>query len=299
MAGAMGDVVAVEPVHRYLKKESPQCILVRLVWGPYSQLIKFDPNVDLVISVYKKRVELMYLLFLLDLIKSDKYRVINLYTQDEKFFRYKSYTFIDMFNKNAKEVRVDNHFHYGNLLQAFSFGAGLPRLNDRPKLYLSNMSKLPFNLPNRYIVIHPLSSSPENKGKNWDSKKWNELVNFLVSKNQFVVEIGSRSIVESDSSGFINLCGKLTLLENALIIKNCELFIGVDSGFAHFANALNIKKWIVLLGRYKSYKAEEYVPYSGLLKQDLDEIIVRYHGELFDMPVSLVIEKISKVSIII
>lgn len=291
MAGAMGDVVAVEPVHRYLKQEYPNRFSVRLVWSPYSQLVKFDPNIDLVVSVYKKRVELMYLLFFLKLVQSDKFKVINLYTCGEKFFRYKTDVFIDMFDKNAKEVRVDNHFLYGNLLQAFSFGAGLPKLNDKPKLYLSDGAKLPFDLPGKYIVIHPLSSSPENQGKNWDTDKWNELVKHLVSKDHHVVEIGSRSIIKNNSKKFTNLCGKVSLLEAALVIKDCELFIGVDSGFAHFANALNAKKWIVLLGKHKNYKADEYIPYSGLSKQELDEIIIRYEGDLFNMPLSMVIEK--------
>ena len=297
MAGAMGDVVAVEPVHRYLKKEYPDYLLVRLVWDPYTQIIKFDPNIDLIISVYKKRVELMYLLFFLKFIQGNKFKIVNLYTSGEKFFRNKTYTFINMFSENVKEVRVDNHFLYGNLLQAFSFGAGLPKLNDKPKIYLPNSVKLSLNLPNKYIVIHPLSTSPENQGKNWDNEKWNELVNYLVSKNHYVVEIGSRSIIKNNSKKFIKLCGMVSLLETAFVIKNCELFIGVDSGFAHFANALNIKKWIVLLGKYKNYKAEEYMPYSGLSKQELEEIITRYDGDLFDMPLSFVIEKMTKYNI--
>lgn len=295
MAGAMGDVVAVEPVHRYLKRECPNYLLVRLVWDPYSQLVKFDPNIDLIVSVYKKRVELMYLLFFLKLVQGNKFKIINLYTCGEKFFRYKTYTFVDMFDKNVKEVRVDNHFLYGNLLQAFSFGAGLPKLNDKPKLYLSPSIKPSFSLPRKYIVIHPLSSSPENQGKNWDNKKWNKLVNYLVSKDNHVIEIGSRSIIRNNSKKFTNLCGKVSLLETAFVIKDCELFIGVDSGFAHFANALNLKKWIVLLGKYKNYKTEDYIPYSGLSKQEIDEIIIRYDGDLFNMPISLVVEKLTKI----
>ena len=295
MAGAMGDVVAVEPVHRYLKKEYPNYFLVRLVWDPYSQLVKFDPNLDLIIPVYKKRVELMYLLFFLKLTQNKKLKIVNLYTGGEKFFRYKTYKFVDMFDEKTKEVRVDNHFQYGNLLEAFSFSSGLPKLNDKPKLYLPSNLKLLFNLPNKYIIIHPLSSSLENQGKNWDSKKWNELVNYLVSKNHYVIEIGSKSIIQNNSKSFISLCNKISLLEIALVIKDCELFIGVDSGFAHFANALNVKKWIVLFGKYKNYKAEEYMPYSGLSKQELDGIIIRYDGGLFDMPLSLVLEKLNKI----
>lgn len=292
MTGAMGDVVAVEPVHRYVKREYPDCLLVRLVWKPYAQLIKYDPNIDLIISVYRKRVELMYLLFFLKLAQNNKLKIINLYTNGEKFFRYKTYTFVDMFSKNAKEVSVENHFCYGNLLQAFSFGAGLPKLNDKPKLYLPSNFELSFHVPDRYIVIHPLSSNSENEGKNWDTKKWNELVDYLVSKNNYVIEIGSRSIIQNDSKYFIKLCGAVSLLQTAVVIKDCELFIGVDSGFAHFANALNVKKWIALLGKRQNYTAEEYVPYSGLSKQELDDIIVRYDDVLFNMPLSVVTKRL-------
>lgn len=91
------------------------------------------------------------------------------------------------------------------------------------------------------------------------------------------------------------MCGKVSLLEAAFIIKNCELYIGIDSGYAHFANALNVKKMIVLFGKYKNYKPENYIPFSGLSKEKLDDIIIRYDGNLFNMPLSSVIEKINKV----
>lgn len=295
MAGAMGDVVAVEPVHRYLKQQYPDHFLVRLVWCPYVELVKLDPNLDLIISVYKKRVELMYLLFFLRSIQNNKLKVVNLYTNGEKFFRHGTYKFIDMFDKNAKEVMVDNHFCYGNLLQAFSFGAGLPKLNDKPILYLPSNLKRLFNLPDKYIVIHPLSSSPENLGKNWDTRKWNELVDHLVSKGYYVVEIGSKSIIKNDSKYFVNLCSRISLLETAFVIEKCDLFIGVDSGFAHFANALNVKKWLVLLGKHKDYTTEEYVPYSGVSKDELENIIIRYNGILFDMPLSDVLGRLNYV----
>ncbi len=294
MAGAMGDIIAVEPVHRYLKKEYPNYFLVRLVWSPYEQIIKFDPNIDLIISTYKKRVELMYLLFLLKSVKGDRLKIVNLYTGGEKFFRYKIFKFVDMFKEGEREIKVDNHFCYGNLLQAFSFGAGLPKLNDKPKLYLPENFKSSVSLPEKYIVIHPLSSSPQNQGKNWDNQKWNELVGYLISNNFNVVEIGKKSIIKNNSDKFINLCDRISLLEIAFMIKRCDLFIGVDSGFAHFANALDIKKWIVLLGQHKNYAADQYVPYSGLTQEELNHIIIRYDGTLYDLSTMVVLDWIRK-----
>jgi len=56
------------------------------------------------------------------------------------------------------------------------------------------------------------------------------------------------------------LCGKVSLLEMAEVIRRATLFVGVESGPAHIANAVGTHG-IVMIGPYRGFG--QYVPYSG------------------------------------
>ncbi|MFH1525119.1 MAG: lipopolysaccharide heptosyltransferase II [Bacteroidota bacterium] len=93
---------------------------------------------------------------------------------------------------------------------------------------------------NKIIAIAP--------GSNWFTKRWpltyyQELVNILSKLNHGIVFIGSaeeRNICNDikPEENFINLAGKLSLLESAALISKCDLMICNDSGAMHLANAV-------------------------------------------------------------
>jgi heptosyltransferase-3 len=136
--------------------------------------------------------------------------------------------------------------------------AGLPALNEQPKLYLNESDKPLIQFPHRYIVIQVESNEEE---RNWEINKWIEITNYLVNEIGInVVELGYTSKLGITHDNYINLCGKLSLREIAYVISKSETFIGIDSAFAHLSNALDIKS-IILLGKYRIFKS--YNPYSG------------------------------------
>ena len=57
-----------------------------------------------------------------------------------------------------------------------------------------------------------------------------------------------------------SICGELTILESAEVIRRAKLFIGIDSGPAHLANALGTPG-VILMGSYLGF--ERYIPFSG------------------------------------
>ncbi|NJD38926.1 MAG: glycosyltransferase [Geobacter sp.] len=65
-----------------------------------------------------------------------------------------------------------------------------------------------------------------------------------------------------DSSGVsgINLCGKLTLLQTAAIVKRCCLAVGAETGTAHIACAVGTPQVIILGGGHFG----RFMPYSHL-----------------------------------
>jgi ADP-heptose:LPS heptosyltransferase len=67
------------------------------------------------------------------------------------------------------------------------------------------------------------------------------------------------------------------------IIRHAVLFIGVDSGFAHVANALAIPS-VLLLGRYRNF--DSYLPVR-LRKTD---IVVRSAAQAFTIEARQVID---------
>ena len=71
------------------------------------------------------------------------------------------------------------------------------------------------------------------------------------------------------------MTGKKDLNEMAGIIKNCFLFIGIDSGFAHIANAYE-KNAVILIGEFAGFK--NYMPYSGKFQNEKENTII-YHSD--------------------
>ena len=66
--------------------------------------------------------------------------------------------------------------------------------------------------------------------------------------------------------------------------------MGVESGFAHFANALT-KEALIFIGRHKNF--QRYMPYSGKYLNERDAHIVYFDEELKQMPFDFIREKSS------
>jgi heptosyltransferase-3 len=158
-------------------------------------------------------------------------------------------------------ILTNNYFNYGNILEVFAKVGGLPILDVSPKIYIPNsvekkLESLHFS--KKTIVVHCHSNySP----KDWQVYYWEKLVLDLLNEFEYdVVEIGLKSTLNIYHSGYYNFCGKLSLLETAEIIKRAGYFIGIDSGPAHFANAVGTFGFL-LFGKLGEF--ETYMPYSG------------------------------------
>ncbi|WP_394330469.1 glycosyltransferase family 9 protein [Spirosoma radiotolerans] len=118
------------------------------------------------------------------------------------------------------------------------------------------------NLPDHAIVIHCQSS---HVLKDWPAANWNKLVEWLLDTYPYpILEVGQTTTISLNNPRSISLCGKLSLLETAEVIRGADLFIGIDSGPAHMANAMTIEA-IILLGQLFDFV--DYLPYSGRYKR--------------------------------
>lgn len=249
----LGDIVACEPVARYVRQESPNSYVIWCVRGPYRELIDSNSYVDetLVVCCLTEWI-LLARTRLFD-------RIIDLHIQEKVCpdcsVPLKKPT-------GDKQITLENYFAFGNILSTFSRSAGLPSLQEQPRVYLSrsvasHVERL--SLPRQFIAIH---CSSNETCKDWSNDKWRAFMERAIAMlNVYVVEVGlSSALTGLTPDRYIDLCGKLSILETAEVIRRAMLFVGIDSGPAQMANAVGTQG-VILLGHYRAFT--RYMPFSG------------------------------------
>ncbi len=114
-----------------------------------------------------------------------------------------------------------------------------------PRLYLSEVDSLSVKkyLGKDYIVIAPTSVWFT---KQWALEKWQELVEILSQKYQvYLIGAGEDFLfcekVKQGNANIENLCGKLSLLSSAALMKKAARVIVNDSAPLHLASSVNAK----------------------------------------------------------
>ena len=268
LAEQMGDIIACEPVIREVRKRHPNDYIIWIVREAYVELVKHHPDLDgfLIEKCPGERVRLL---------RSGIYDVVyNLHISHRKC----KYCPEDPINPTADAIGLnfDNYYDRGDLLYIFSQAAGLPALTADPQMHIPDAVRqrvASLNLPDDFVVIHCQSS---HIMRDWPAPHWNRLVRWLTDTYPYsVVEIGLTPTVTEANPQYRNLCGQLSLLETAEVIRQARLFIGIDSGPAHMANALHTEG-IILMG--KLFDFVDYLPYSGAYKRGEGVTIINDYG---------------------
>lgn len=281
----MGDIVACEPVSRRMRVKYPNrkiCWVSRIA---FKEILESNPNIDRVI----------YVECLTEWIVLSKHQAGDVIVDLHVNYRECEHCRIPLYKNNFNAlVTIKNWYDFGSLLNAFSIGAGIGCIDDHPNVYIQEINRKKIdslNLDKRYIVIHRNSN---DDSRDWANQKWIKLVEILVKENYLIVDVGSESRINNleITSGYLDLRGKLSILDTAELISRAELFIGIDSGPAHLANAVKAKA-VVLLGVFKDFK--KYHPYSGLYSVEGDKLrIVRNNsGPARDLHVVDVVDAIN------
>jgi|SRR5579875_504114 len=123
-------------------------------------------------------------------------------------------------------VTANDWFDHGALLEAFSLGAGLPRLSAQPQLYLGPehvRAVDALELPTDFCVIHRFSSDPK---KDWTEEGWQALLLLIQDRLGLpVVEVGAGKIEElpRPMAGTISLVNRLPILQTAEVIRRARV----------------------------------------------------------------------------
>lgn len=213
----IGDIIACEPVARYLKKKFPESNLTWIISRKFRPLVAHNPFIDHVIEVE----------CLTDWIKIANHTDADLVVDLHVNYRVCECCRIPLIKRHGNPfVSAYEWLDYGPLLQAFSIGAGLPPISAAPKIYLpehvlESVSQL--NLAQPYCVIHRTSNSPI---KDWTDEKWAELVRKIKENHGIdVIEIGNAKTSESSLGNLVtNLINKTDLLETGAVIRGARFF---------------------------------------------------------------------------
>lgn len=253
----MGDIIACEPVAREVRRLHPDGYIIWVVREPYVELVRHHPDLDgyLVEKCPGERVWLL---------RSGIYDVVyNMHISHRKC----KYCTEDPVNPTADHIGLtfDNYLDRGDLLYTFSQAAGLPALTDDPRMYIPEAvgrQVAALNLADSPIVIHCQSS---HIMRDWPTDHWNRLVGWLLETYPYsIIEVGVNPVVTRQHPRFRNLCGQLSLLETAEAIRQARLFVGIESGPAHMANAGGTTG-IILQGQLFDFT--NYLTYSGRYKR--------------------------------
>lgn len=284
----IGDIVACEPVPRYLKLRYPESRIFWVINKSYRELVDNNPYVDETIEVD----------CLTDWIKISKHANFDLVVDLHVNYRLCQHCKIPLIKERGNPlINAYEWLAYGTLLEAFTQGAGLPILKAPPNLYIQESDRLEVDklcLPKNYCVIHRKSNNIE---KDWTDERWIELsISIIRQLNIQIVEVGVYPNGEYSplSNNSINLINKTTIHQTAEVIKRAVFFVGVDSGPSHLANAV-LTPGVVLLGRMGAFN--KYLPFNGLYGSDSEvvKLVRNLNGPVRELLVNEVIEAINYV----
>ena len=262
----MGDIVACLPVAAEIRRRQPNAQLIWIAHKSYAELLSGNPNLHSVIP----QICLGQWIALEKIVRWTGIDVVDLHVHEKPCAKTK-WTLKKP--EQLRTVDTENYYDFGCILQSFSLAAGIPLSAElQPDLSYcldSAKSKKGSSDQRPYVVLH---ASSNEATRNWTAENFLALAEHLIRNGFDVIEIGLVPVINLQSPSFNSLCGRSSLTELAKLIANAALFVGVDSGFAHVANALQVKG-VIILGAYRNFP--NYFPYSGFYTDSVNCALVR------------------------
>ncbi len=280
----MGDIIAAEPLSRRAEAEFPAARRQWFVRPPYRGVVENYPAIDDVVSV--RCLTEWLLVWGSGAIDT----VWDLHLSARECPTCKA-----PFHKPGPpgEITDVTYYNRGNLLQIQCLSAGLPPISDTPILTPDAAAAARIDgldLPARFVVIHCTSNEAS---RDWSREKWLQLVAHLTGERGLLtIEIGAKPhVITMDGERSRSLCGVLSIMETAELVRRATLFIGVDSGPAHLANSV-ATPGVILLGHYRGFR--RYMPYSGFYQTEAGATLVWADGPVATLGLDPVLQAVGQ-----
>lgn len=255
LAEHLGDIIAATPLAKTLF-ENHKLKPIWIVNNSYREVLARNPYVK--ICSVRNLGEAQLILTILSILRGDRL-IYNCHFNN----RICLHTGIKIKNQNTY-ITPNNYYDIGSLLDVFASISGVKVIDKAPDIFNSKDY-----LNENRIVIHAKSNE---EIRNCNDIFWEELVAYLLKNTTTEIYlIGQYTNLEITHKRFINFSGIRNLDIIIQIIQSCNLFIGVDSGFAHIANSVKKNSIIILNRKYKGFL--KYEPFEGYFKeQSIDHL---------------------------
>jgi heptosyltransferase-3 len=241
----LGDIIAAEPVARNLR--SPGERLIWLVQKRYLDLLRFNPALDSVIVVSSYTETLIFR------------RIFKkIYWKNLHFDGYRCDRFgIMAHNEVACGINSSNYYENGRSLADVFALIGLGRiLPGRPRVYpdpsfnaLAYLAEIFPDPAQPLIIVHFTS---DERLRSWPGALARETIEqILVDTRCNILELGLQPTLTSGPRVH-SIGSSLPIGAQIGLFGKAAVFCGVDSGFAHVANAMETPS-VLLLAQYKSF----------------------------------------------
>lgn len=251
----LGDVILATPVVSALKTKFPESSIDILVKKGNESLLSNNPKIHTIYTLDKSKGKFKEIRTLISTFKKSQYDlVVNLHrfgssgliaglSKGKLIIGFKKNPFSFLYHrKKQHKIGDGTHEVKRNLSLISEF------TNDtilRPELYPAekDFKKLSKYKSAKYYCLAPASVWYT---KQLPAEKWIELINMLPKENQIFLlgapsdkELCDRIIHDSRRSNATNLCGELSLMESAALMKDASRNYVNDSGPLHIASAMN------------------------------------------------------------
>ncbi len=277
----LGDIVACEPIARRVREEHPDGYILWFVRKQYCELIENNPSIDAAFAVHcLTEKEILVHSGLLNL-------AIDLHFPERHCALCPESWIRRLGTHIPGSVGLSNFYTFGSILRSVALFAGVTPSDELPRVYIGeNVKKAvdTLRLPPLFVVLHCTSNTSE---KDWPRDKWEKLARHITAVHGCeIVEVGLQpTLNDSGLASYINATGTLSILETAEVISRGKIFIGVDSGPAHLANAVGTHG-VVLLGSYLGFK--KYNPFSGNYEDGSNATLLHVEGVVAGIPLERV-----------
>jgi ADP-heptose:LPS heptosyltransferase len=254
---SMGDVILTAPLLSVLRNKDPNAFIALLTRKEYGELFRddsrlnklyiplkdnatFEPSLmdtswDLVVDLQNNRrsSRLISNLRYTSLRRFDKLHGARLLLLLFRINRYSA------FNSVAKRYISTSGMSFSEGMLDFSLHLD----SSVGSAYAGRIQ--PDDIKRPVIALFPFTAW---KNKEWGDKKFTEVGRFFIIKGWNVVLLGgehevqrARRLEKNIGDRCVSLAGELSLYECGMILKNCTLALGNDTGLTHLARACGIK----------------------------------------------------------
>lgn len=266
---ALGDLIALEPLARELRARHPGNTVAWLVEPAFAPVLALFPTAPEVVKVpCKTSLPILARLF-------GRRRVLVMHFEGLRcplcYLPVKA-------RPIGKHIGLANYYADGRtLLEAFGATAGITPTLRRPTLVRPPLSELGLRPE---VVVHV---SPSDPSRTWPAASWHRFLSSLLDRfDVHVTLVGLHNPTGIRHSRCADRTGRQSVVELAATIAAARLYIGVDSGPAHLANAYEIPA-VLLLGRWLGFA--EYQPFTGFYEDPAHLRVVRSSQTVADIVV--------------